>query len=79
MFSGLGIILTAIILCILWPLTLTYGLYKLSENLKFSAITALIITISVFIANSYYPHILLPAGIVSLLFALGAWMYQEAS
>jgi hypothetical protein len=79
MFSGLGIIISLIILGFLWPLTFAYAIYKLSENTKLTLILTSTATISVFVAQLYYPGLPTLVGIFCILFALGAWMYQEAS
>jgi hypothetical protein len=78
MFSGLSIIISLIILGFLWPLTFAYAIYKLSENTKLTLILTSIVTISVFVAQFYYPDLPILVAIFCILFALGAWMYEEA-
>jgi hypothetical protein len=78
MFSGLSIIISLIILGFLWPLTFAYAIYKLSENTKLTLILTSIVTILVFVAQFYYPDLPTLVAIFCILFALGAWMYEEA-
>jgi hypothetical protein len=80
MFSGLGIILTVIILCILWPIPFAYAIYKLTNNSKITLISTLFAIAAVLICNYFYPlYTTTYVGILSLGSALFIWMYQEAS
>jgi hypothetical protein len=78
MFAGLSIIISLIILGFLWPLTFAYAIYKLSENTKLTIILTSTATISVFVAQIYYPDLPILVAIFCILLAIGAWMYEEA-
>ena len=80
MLSTLGVILTVIILCILWPIPFAYSIYKLTNNLKTALISTPFAITAVLICNYFYPNYTpFYAGILSLGSALFIWMYQEAN